>query len=93
MDRSSVAYGSQTGPSLLTLPAVYRDLFLKTGGALEDAIDLQDLEPAFGYRFSDGTALPFMTWLTVTVKLVPLSDTDDVRLAPVWSRAWITLTK
>ncbi len=46
-----------TGPSLLTLPAVYRDLFLKTGGALEDAIDLQDLEPAFGYRFSDGTTM------------------------------------
>jgi phytoene desaturase len=44
-----------TGPSLLTLPAVYRDLFLKTGSALEDAIDLQDLEPAFGYRFPDGT--------------------------------------
>jgi phytoene desaturase len=46
-----------TGPSLLTLPAVYRDLFLKTGGALEDAIDLQDLEPAFGYRFGDGTTM------------------------------------
>ena len=46
-----------TGPSLVTLPAVYRDLFLKTGGALEDAIDLQDLEPAFGYRFADGTTM------------------------------------
>ena len=43
-----------TGPSLFTLPAVYRDLFLKTGGALEDAVDLQPLEPAFGYRWHDG---------------------------------------
>lgn len=43
-----------TGPSLLTLPAVYRDLFLKTGGPLEDAVDLQPLEPAFAYRFADG---------------------------------------
>ena len=44
-----------TGPSLLTLPAVYRDLFNKTGGPLEDAVELVDLEPAFGYRFADGT--------------------------------------
>ena len=46
-----------TGPSLFTLPAVYRDLFLKTGGALEDSVDLQPLETAFGYRFPDGSSL------------------------------------
>jgi phytoene desaturase len=46
-----------TGPSLLTLPAVYRDLFSKTGGPLEDAVELVDLEPAFGYRFPDGSTL------------------------------------
>ena len=46
-----------TGPSLFTLPAVYRDLFLKTGGALEDAVDVQPLDTAFGYRFADGTTL------------------------------------
>ncbi len=43
-----------TGPSLLTLPAVYRDLFLKTGGALEDSIDIQGLDTAFTYTWSDG---------------------------------------
>lgn len=48
-------FAFDTGPSLFTLPAVYRDLFLKTGGALEDAVDLQELEPAFGYRFADGS--------------------------------------
>jgi phytoene desaturase len=46
-----------TGPSLFTLPAVYRDLFLKTGGALEDAVDLQEIDPAFGYHFADGTSV------------------------------------
>lgn len=44
-----------TGPSLFTLPAVYRDLFLKTGASLEDTVDLQPVEPAFGYHFPDGT--------------------------------------
>ncbi|MDK3257503.1 phytoene desaturase family protein [Blastococcus capsensis] len=46
-----------TGPSLVTLPQVYRDLFTATGGRLEDALDLVRLDPAVGYRFADGTRL------------------------------------
>jgi len=44
-----------TGPSLITLPAVYRDLLLKTGTSLEDNVDLQPVEPGTSYRWSDGT--------------------------------------
>jgi phytoene desaturase len=49
-----------TGPSLLTLPAVYRDLFLKTAtrkrdARLEDNVDLQGLGTAFAYRWADST--------------------------------------
>ena len=45
-----------TGPSLLTLPAVYRDLFIKTGrGELDDIVDIQPVEPAFAYTWADGT--------------------------------------
>ena len=40
-----------TGPSVFTLPAVYRDLFLKTGTALEDSVELVELEPGFEHRF------------------------------------------
>ncbi|HTE74284.1 MAG TPA: phytoene desaturase family protein, partial [Actinomycetes bacterium] len=40
-----------TGPSLLTLPAVYRDLFVKTGRPIEDSLDLVEVDPAFRYRF------------------------------------------
>jgi phytoene desaturase len=50
-------YKFDTGPSLLTLPAVYRDLFLKTGAAIEDSIDIVDLATAFRYQFADGTVL------------------------------------
>ena len=46
-----------TGPSLLTLPAVYRDLFLKTGKPIEESVDIVDLDTAFRYQFSDGTIL------------------------------------
>ena len=44
-----------TGPSLLTLPAVYRDLFRRTGRPLEDVLELQALDPAFAYHFADGS--------------------------------------
>ena len=46
-----------TGPSLFTLPAVYRDLFLKTGKSLEESVDIVPLDTAFAYRFPDGSTL------------------------------------
>lgn len=49
-------FAFDTGPSLFTLPAVYRDLFLKTGAPLEEEVDLQPLDPAFGYHFADGSS-------------------------------------
>ncbi|TFV52558.1 phytoene desaturase family protein [Blastococcus sp. TF02A-35] len=46
-----------TGPSLVTLPQVLRDLFAATGARLEDSVDLVRLDPAVAYRFADGTRL------------------------------------
>jgi phytoene desaturase len=46
-----------TGPSLLTLPAVFEDLFAATGDPLEKALALQRVDPHCHYRFDDGTAL------------------------------------
>lgn len=46
-----------TGPSLFTLPAVYRDLFLKTGAPLEDELSLKPVDPAFDYHFPSGKRL------------------------------------
>jgi phytoene desaturase len=46
-----------TGPSLVTLPATLRDLFLKTGRGLETVVDLQPLDVLAHYRFDDGTEL------------------------------------
>jgi phytoene desaturase len=52
-------YGFDTGPSLLTLPAVYRDLFIKTGKRIELTLDVQPVDPAFSYHFSDGKTVTF----------------------------------
>jgi phytoene desaturase len=48
-------FSFDTGPSLFTLPAVYLDLFLKTGRPLEHEVDLQEVEPGFHYTFPDST--------------------------------------
>ena len=52
-------YAFDTGPSLLTLPAVYRDLFLKTGKRIEHVLEIEPVDPAFEYNFADKTKLTF----------------------------------
>ncbi|WP_037609310.1 phytoene desaturase family protein [Streptacidiphilus rugosus] len=45
-----------TGPGLLTLPAVYRDLMLKTGRtSLEEEVELRPVDPGSVHLLPDGT--------------------------------------
>ncbi|NEB75863.1 NAD(P)/FAD-dependent oxidoreductase [Streptomyces sp. SID14478] len=54
LEREGFAF--DTGPGLLPLPAVYRDLFVKTGKEpLEDLVGLTQIEPAVRHVFADGT--------------------------------------
>ncbi|MEO3972965.1 NAD(P)/FAD-dependent oxidoreductase [Streptomyces sp. CAU 1734] len=47
-----------TGPGLLHLPAVWRDLFVKTGREpLEKCVGLTQVDPASRHLFADGTAV------------------------------------
>jgi phytoene desaturase len=50
-------FAFDTGPSLLTLPSVYEELFAETGAPLGRVLDLVSVDPAFRYRFADGTVL------------------------------------
>ena len=52
-------YAFDTGPSLLTLPAVYRDFFLKTGSVMEEVLTQIPVDPAFDYRFADSSSVKF----------------------------------
>lgn len=52
-------YAFDTGPSLLTIPAVYRDFFQRTGEHMGRVLDLQAVDPSFDYRFADGKAIKF----------------------------------
>ncbi|GAA4759252.1 phytoene desaturase family protein [Actinomycetospora chibensis] len=46
-----------TGPSLVTMPAVFERLFADTGAPLHDVLDLRRLDVAARYRFGDGVEL------------------------------------
>lgn len=51
-------FAFDTGPGLLHLPAVYRDLFVKTGRqALADRVSMCQVEPGSRHLFPDGTDL------------------------------------
>lgn len=52
-------YAFDTGPSLLTLPAVYRDFFQRTGDVMGRVLELQEVNPSFDYRFHDRTSVKF----------------------------------
>ncbi|MER6957357.1 NAD(P)/FAD-dependent oxidoreductase [Streptomyces sp. NPDC000618] len=48
-------FGFDTGPGLLPLPAVYRDLFVKTGKEpLEACVELVQVDPSARHLFADG---------------------------------------
>lgn len=51
-------FAFDTGPGLLHLPAVHRDLFVKTGHeSLEDVVDLRRVDPGARHVFADGSAV------------------------------------
>lgn len=52
-------YAFDTGPSLLTIPAVYRDFFQRTGKHMGQVMELNAVDPSFDYRFHDGTSITF----------------------------------
>lgn len=44
-----------TGPSLMTMPAVFEDLFAAAGKRMEDRLSLMPLDPIARYSWPDGT--------------------------------------
>jgi phytoene desaturase len=71
-----------TGPSLLTMPHVVRDLFAATGSALDDVLDLRAVEPIARTRFADGT------WLSTSRHLEAFCTELDARLTPGSGDDW-----
>ena len=72
-----------TGPSLLTLPQVFTDLFAATGGPAD--LEIEPVDPVCGYTFADGTRLD----LPHDPAAVPAAL--DAALGPGTGAAWQAL--
>lgn len=71
-----------TGPSLLTMPHVLRDLFVTAGSELDEVVDLRRLDVAARYRFPDGTVLD------LPGELAAIPDALDSALGPGRGAEW-----
>lgn len=59
-----------TGPSVLTMPNVFEDLFKLAGWKLEDKLELIEPSPAFRYIYPDGGSLDIFSQLDESVASV-----------------------
>ena len=64
-----------TGPSLITMPWVFAELFKACGAVMEEHIELLPVSPLADYVFADGTRFTYSTrlpeWLEVIRQLEP----------------------
>jgi len=75
-----------TGPSLLTMPQVFAELFEATGDPLDSALTLEPVDPVTRYRFADGTRLDTAAHLQDTVARM------DAAFGPGCGADWRCLT-
>ena len=81
-------YAFDTGPSLLTLPAVYRDFFQRTGDVMGRVLELEEVNPSFDYRFHDGTSVKFAN-LSRKKTLTTIEQTLGADAAAEWNRVML----
>lgn len=81
-------YAFDTGPSLLTLPAVYRDFFQRTGEVMGRVLELEEVNPSFDYRFHDGTSVKFAN-LSRKKTLASIGQTLGADAAAEWNRVML----
>ena len=81
-------YAFDTGPSLFTLPAVYRDFFQRTGEVMGRILELQEVQPAFDYRFHDGKSVKFAN-LSRKKTLAQISQSLGAEAAAEWDRVML----
>ena len=67
-----------TGPSLITLPHIFQDLFASAGERFEDYCTLRRLSPLTQYRYPDGTKLLYPAPLPEMLEGIRSIEPSDV---------------
>ena len=75
---SECGYTFDTGPSLLTMPWVLRELFATAGAHLEDSLELIPVEPTCRYTWPDGMRFDASQTLPLLLEQIGRLDTRDV---------------
>lgn len=80
------------GPSLLTMPQVFKELFADTGAPLEDELELLAVEPVTRYEFPDGSQVTLSADLPRTIEALeafsPGAGADWQRFMSICSMMW-----
>lgn len=81
-----------TGPSLITMPWVFADLFETCGAKLEEHVELMPVSPLADYVFADGTRFTYSTrlpeWLAVVRQLEPRDVNGFLRFMELGARLY-----
>ncbi len=76
---SSNGFRFDTGPSLITMPWIFNELFEVAGSRLEEHLEMVSMHPLSDYSFADGTRFSYTAnlpeWLATVRNLEP-KDTD-----------------
>lgn len=88
----SQGFRFDTGPSLITMPWVFEDLFNAVGSRMQDHIELVQLQPSGEYIYPDGTRFQYTSslpdWLA-TVKQLDKRDVDGfLRFMKLGAQLW-----
>ncbi|MGI9123863.1 MAG: phytoene desaturase family protein [Mycobacterium sp.] len=83
----------ETGPSVLTLPTVFEELFARAGMRFADVVELRRLDPGFRYRYTDGCVLevahdPQQTLAEVRSVLGPAAEAELAGFLAYSRRIW-----
>jgi diapolycopene oxygenase len=79
MNRASAhGFTFDTGPSLITMPWIFEDLFAAAGSRLDEHLELTEMQPLARYVFADGTAFDYTTSLPAWLETVRALEPADV---------------
>lgn len=72
-------YTFDRGPSTITMPQIFRDVFQQAGAAMEDYVELYELEPRTRNVFADGTVVNLSKNPDKMVDQIAVYSPDDAR--------------
>lgn len=70
-------YKFDTGPSLITMPWVFGDLYKVAGSKLEDHLEMVQMNPLAHYNFDDGTQFTYTSSLPDWLKTIEQLEKQD----------------